>query len=96
MSKSKKEVLSLSIDLTKLDHRIDEKGNIVLDTSEPFYVKGKKGGVYLSFTARANDKLKFGNTHIITPNVPKSYYDTMSDEQKKQIPIIGSGKKFEN
>lgn len=96
MSDQKKEVISMSIDLTRLHHHIDDKGNIVLDTSEPFYVKGKKGGVYLSFTARANDKLNFGNTHIITPNVPKSYYDTMSQEQKDGIPIIGSGKKFEN
>ena len=56
--------------------------------------EGEKG-VYLSLNMWATKDSKYGDSHYLTLNLPKEVRDTMTDEQKKSIPILGNVKAIE-
>lgn len=95
--------LSVRIDLLKVKHSgianlINKKKEkikylvIKLD-NEDLYI-GEKG-VYLNLTGYAVDEAKFNQTHILKINYDKEFFNKMSDEEKKNTPIIGNIKEFE-
>ena len=52
-----------------------------------------KGNVYLDLVGfHFTDKTEAGNTHIIKQSFSKEYMDSLTDEQKKALPIIGNAK----
>lgn len=51
--------------------------------------EGEKG-VYLDLVAFEMKEPKNGSTHIIKQSLPKDVREKMTDDQKKEMPIIGS------
>jgi hypothetical protein len=56
---------------------------------------GEKG-IYLNLTAWENDKLSDGKTHLVKQSFSKKMRDAMTDEERKNIPILGNTKPFES
>lgn len=56
--------------------------------------EGEKG-VYLSLNMWATKDSKYGDSHYLTLNLPKEVRESMTDEQKKAIPILGNVKVME-
>lgn len=82
--------LSITLDLSKLGEV--KEGKVVISLDNAFIVLGKRGdGAYLGLTAyEANAKNQKGNqTHVIKPAIPKDAYLRMSEEAKKNVPIVG-------
>ena len=46
--------------------------------------------VYLNIAAFANDNQQYGDTHMLKPNLPKEVREQMTDEQRRQQPILGN------
>ena len=88
---------NIKINLTKLKNvkvaKLEEKGikrqylMIPIEDNELFI--GKKG-IYLELTAYLLNNPKYNETHFIKKNIQKDKYNLMTEEEKKQIPIIGS------
>ncbi|MDR1346822.1 MAG: hypothetical protein LBJ63_00090 [Prevotellaceae bacterium] len=53
------------------------------------------GGIYLSLAAWENSKLKNGKTHLIKPFIPKPKRDLMSQDELKNLPVVGDVKPVE-
>lgn len=87
---------NLSIELTKLfgANRITTKSGqevivIPLD-SNPITI-GKNGAAYLSLEAKEKKQVdQWGGTHYIKPKYKKDDYANLSDEQKQNIPFVGT------
>lgn len=85
---SKNSSLSISLDLSKLGQVKDGKVIIPLDSN--CIVMGKGGeNAYLGLTAYEAKNQKGNQTHIIKPNISKDAYSQMSEEQRKNVPIVG-------
>lgn len=93
--------ISIKLNLAGLVHatRI-EKGKtgdqecIIIPIAQNNLHKGEKG-LYLDLTAiEIKDRSKFDSdrkdTHLVKQNLPKDLYDTMTEEQKKAMPILGN------
>lgn len=53
--------------------------------------KSEKGNVYLDISAWAIKEPEEGkDTHLVKQSLPKEYFQSLSDEEKKEIPIIGN------
>lgn len=65
----------IRIDVTKID-------------KESLY-KGEKG-TYMTLDVLEVKNSKYGNTHMVKQVLSKEKYQSLSDEQKKQIPILGN------
>ena len=61
----------------------------------PCMYVGEKG-VYLNITAFANDNPQYGDTHMLKPNIPKEVREQMTDEQRRQQPILGNMRPLRN
>lgn len=61
----------------------------------PCMFVGEKG-VYLNITAFANDNPQYGDTHMLKPNIPKDVREQMTDEQRRQQPILGNMRPLRN
>ena len=61
----------------------------------PCMFVGEKG-VYLNITAFANDNPQYGDTHMLKPNIPKEVREQMTDEQRRQQPILGNMRPLRN
>ena len=95
--------LSIKIDLLKIKHsgivnltnkkKEKIKCLIIKLDNEDLYI-GEKG-IYLNLTGYAVEESKFNQTHILKINYDKDFFDKMSDEEKKNTPIIGNIKEFE-
>ena len=95
--------LSIKIDLLKIKHsgianltnkkKEKIKCLVIKLDNEDLYI-GEKG-IYLSLTGYAVEDSKFNQTHILKINYDKEFFDKMSDEEKKNNPIIGNIKEFE-
>lgn len=95
--------LSIKIDLLKIKHTgitnlLNKKKEkikclvIKLD-NEDLYV-GEKG-IYLNLTGYAVEESKFNQTHILKINYDKDFFSKMTEEERKNTPIIGNIKEFE-
>lgn len=57
---------------------------------------GEKG-IYLDLSAReiAPEKRVSGDSHIITQSLPKDVFNALTEEEKKNRPILGSMREFQ-
>lgn len=63
---------------------------VCIPTSE-FY-KGKKGELYsnMEIVERKNGAGQYGDTHFAKQQLEKASYQALTEEQRKNIPILGS------
>lgn len=90
--------ISAKINLTTLKSVITtRKGKsgeiegIFIPIKENNLFKSDKGNVYLDLNAfELKEKKEDGDTHLIKQSLPKDVYQSLSDEEKKALPIIGN------
>ena len=97
--------LLVNLQLTKL-HRVgrvtmkDKKGGdldcLVIPIKLNHLFVSNTNEVYLSMVAWEANGLSNGQTHLLKPSVPKEVFDSLTDEQKKSIPIVGNVRPREN
>jgi hypothetical protein len=87
---------NLSIELTKLfgANRVTTKSGqeviVIPIDSNPITI-GKNGTAYLSLEAKEKKQVdQWGGTHYIKPKYKKEGYANLSDEQKQNIPFVGT------
>ena len=66
----------------------DNEKYVCIPLSANYIYEGKKGW-YLDLTAYSYDG-KYGESHFLKNRVPKDVYEKMSEDDKKNTPIIGS------
>lgn len=66
---------------------------IPVDDCDGMYL-GEKG-CYLSMTAIEMQEPRYNDTHCIKPDIPKERREAMSDEEIRNIPIIGGMRTIE-
>lgn len=70
-----------------------EENNLFVSIDE----NNKAKGVYFNFVALESKQIsKFGDTHMIKQNLDKEVRAKMSEEEGKNIPILGNMKPFES
>jgi hypothetical protein len=55
---------------------------------------GEKG-IYINLSAWESSNLRDGKTHLVKQSFSKKVRETMTDEERKAIPILGDVKPFE-
>jgi len=92
--------LAIKINLTRIPGAIftkltgrsgEQKPCIVIPVEDAGLFVGEKG-VYLDATALEFKEQKYDDSHFIKQSIPKEIYETLTDEQKNAIPIIGGVK----
>jgi hypothetical protein len=73
--------------ITTLKGRMETKACVCIPLSE-LYV-GKNNSPYLDMTAIEMKNPQF-NTHIIKQRFSKDIYNSMTEEQRRAVPIVGS------
>lgn len=71
-----------------------KKRCLCIPIEESYLYEGEKG-VYLSLNMWATRDSKYGDSHYLTLSLPKEVRESMTDEQKKAIPILGNVKVME-
>lgn len=71
----------------------ETKKSLVIPIEDNHFFVGEKG-VYLDLNIRESREQKYDNTHFIVQNLPKEVYSTLTEEEKKQNPILGSMKPY--
>lgn len=61
---------------------------VCIPLSANYIFEGRKG-LYMDLTAYSYDG-KFGESHFLKNRIPKDIYEKMSEEDKKNTPILGS------
>ena len=93
--------ISIKVNLRQFKHVVKElKGKngdkvkcLVLPIAENHFFEGEKG-IYIDliafkFKGRGNDRK---DTHIIKQSFAKEFFEKLTDEQKKELPIIGNAR----
>ena len=62
---------------------------LIIPLEQNHLFKGEKG-IYLDLSAFELKERKDDRTHLIKQHLPKEVFQSMNDEQKRAIPIIGS------
>lgn len=86
--------ISTKINLTQLHHQMMVKGDeeyIIMPVKKNHFFKGEKG-LYLDLQGfeLKNKKTDSKDTHLVKQQLPKEVFDKMTDEQKKETPILGN------
>ena len=68
---------------------------LVIPLDANHITKSANGDYYLNMIAWENSKLKDGKTHLIKQSLSKEVREKMSDEQIKNMPILGDVKNME-
>lgn len=71
----------------------ETKKCLVIPIEDNHFYVGEKG-VYLDLNIRESRTPMYDNTHFIVQNLPKEVYSSLTEEEKKQNPILGSMKPF--
>ena len=66
----------------------DNEKYVYIPLSDNYIFEGRKG-LYLDLTAYSYDG-KYGESHFLKNRIPKDVYEKMSEDDKKNTPIIGS------
>lgn len=92
---------NLKLDLLKLEGAFlaeikiggeqQSKRCVCIPTDALGVYEGKKG-IYVAAKAVAMREPKYEDTHFIAVSVDKDIYDSMTDDQRKNIPIFGGMK----
>lgn len=80
--------LALMNNVKTITSKKDNEKYVCIPLSNNYIFEGKKG-LYLDLTAYSYDG-KFGESHFLRNRIPKAIYEKMSEEDKKNTPIIGS------
>ena len=80
--------LALMNGVKMITSKKDNEKYVCIPLSDNYIFEGKKG-LYLDLTAYSYDG-KFGESHFLKNRIPKDIYEKMSEEDKKNTPIIGS------
>jgi hypothetical protein len=87
----------IKADLLKLSGAVvtDLKGRsgaskkcLVIPVEDSGLFLGEKG-CYLSLTAIEMKEARYGDTHCVKISLPKEKYSALTDEQRRDIPILG-------
>lgn len=80
----------------KIKGRTATKSCVVIPIEDNSLYVGEKG-IYLDLMIRevSAEKRVSGDSHIMSQNFSKEVYDKMTDDEKKQQPILGSMKEFQ-
>lgn len=98
MENNKKNLL-ISVQLTRLNRvgRItlnDRNGNKVDCLAIPIELNNlsvsNSNEIYLNLVGWESDKLKDGQTHLLKQSLPKEIVERMSEDDKKNMPIMGN------
>lgn len=95
--------ISIKLNLNQLKHVVkdftgkDGKTKVkclVIPIDENMIYQGEKGN-YLNITAiEIKDRSKFSadqkDTHLLKQDIPRDKYESMTDEEKKSMPILGN------
>lgn len=79
---------------TNIKGKSETKRCLVIPIDDANLFVGEKG-CYANFTAVEMKEVKYDNTHILRQQFDKEFYEKLSDEDKKQIPIVGQMKPLE-
>lgn len=67
---------------------------IPTDVNHEIYVGNK--GIYLNLTAiETKEVSKFGDSHFIKGSIDKEAFETLSEEERRNLPILGNMKPLE-
>lgn len=80
--------LALMNGVKTITSKKDNEKYVCIPLSENYIFEGKKG-LYLDLTAYSYDG-KFGESHFLKNRIPKDIYEKMSEDDKKNTPILGS------
>lgn len=69
---------------------------VVIPVEDNDIFLSEKGGIYLDLTAIAMKEERYGQTHLIKKSIPSDIYKELSDEFKKNQPIIGALKPIQS
>lgn len=69
---------------------------VVIPVEDNDIFLSEKGGIYLDLTAIAMKEERYGQTHLIKKSIPSDIYKELSDEVKKNQPIIGALKPIQS
>lgn len=77
--------------ITKRKGKSGEVEGIFIPIEANHLFKSEKGNVYLDLNAfELKEKKEDGDTHLIKQSLPKDVYKSMSDDEKRELPIIGN------
>lgn len=77
--------------ITKRKGKAGEVEGIFIPIEANHLFKSDKGNVYLDLNAfELREKKEDGDTHLIKQSLPKEVYQSLSDDEKKELPIIGN------
>lgn len=91
----------ISVQLTKLNRvgrtsATDKNGNkidcLVIPIALNHLFVSDNNEVFLNAVAWESDKLKNGQTHLLKQSLPKDVVEKMSEDEKKNLPILGNMK----
>ena len=80
--------------ITNFKGRTETKRCLVIPVDDSGLYVGEKG-VYLNLTAIEMENPKFKETHCIKQSLDKEIYETLTEEQRQALPIIGGMKPIE-
>lgn len=80
--------------LTNLKGETAVKRCLVIPIDEAGLYLGEKG-CYLNLTSAEMREPKYGDTHVVKVSVPKEQYEAMSEDERRNIPIIGGMRAIE-
>lgn len=80
--------LALMNNVKTLTSKKNNEKCVCIPLSENYIFEGRKG-LYLDLTAYSYDG-KYGESHFLKNRIPKGVYEKMSEDDKKNTPIIGS------
>lgn len=66
-----------------------KKACLIIPIEEAHLFVGEKG-VYLDTLVYESKDNSYGDTHLVKQSFPKRIFEAMSEEERKQIPILGN------
>ncbi len=93
-----KQDYSIRVDLQKLNGaflknltgKTATKRCIIIPIDDnPSMFLGEKG-CYLNMSAFETQNNQYGDTHLLKPNLPKEVRESMTDEERNAVPILGN------
>lgn len=75
---------------TNIQGKTSTKRCVCIPIDDNALFVGEKG-VFFDINIREikEENRKYGDTHVIVQSLPKEVYESMSDEQKKSLPVFG-------
>lgn len=75
--------------VTNLKGKAETKRCLVIPIDDAQLFLGEKG-IYLNLTGVEMQEVRYDDTHVVKQQLPKDTYQAMTEEERKQQPILGS------